>query len=103
MRLSRVKLRPRGRVAQVEAPYPTPDPFWRILERQTKIEVLARSLADAASFVAPEGRFEWRDNTLGMRVFRPEADARIWIVALLRDRRLTCRVDGEGAVAMWLD
>jgi hypothetical protein len=72
-----------------------------VIKDQTRVDVLARTLADAVAFVAPPGPFEVKDEELGVRVFRTTDDSRIWIVALLRDRRLTCRVEGEGGVAIW--
>ena len=79
------------------------DPFWRIVGHQTQLPILARSLADAISYVAPEGVFDLRDEALGVRVFRTGDDPRIWFVALLRDRRLTCRIEGQGGLEMWTD
>jgi len=92
-----------GRVGNIENTYLGQKPFCSIVERQTKLEVLARCLADAAAFVAPEGTFDYRNDSLGVRVFRPEDDSRIWFVVLLSDCRLTCRIEGEGGVSMWVD
>ncbi len=96
---------PKGaeQLADVDDPFPPHEPFWSILERQTRMEVLARSLADAAAFVVPPGPFHFRNDGLGVRVFRPQEGQQFWIVALLERGRLSCRVDGEGAVALWLD
>ena len=73
------------------------------MERQTRLDVLVRSLADAIAFVAPPGVFDAREERLGLRVFRPEEGAKIWFVALLQDGRVTCRIEGEGGVTMWKD
>jgi lantibiotic modifying enzyme len=83
--------------------YRVPENFWDIVDRQTTVEVLARSLADAVSFSAPAGSFDLRDDEAGVRVFREDDNSSIWVVAVLSDRRLTCRVEGEGGVSVWED
>jgi hypothetical protein len=92
-----------GSVVKLENIYHVYNPFWRIVERQTELKVLARSLADAAAFAAPEGSFDIRHDELGIRVFRTDDEPNIWIVALLTYCRLTCRVEGEGGVSIWAE
>jgi len=41
------------------------------------------------------------DNDMDLRVFREDDNSSIWVVAVLSDRRLTCRVEGEGGVSFW--
>jgi hypothetical protein len=92
-----------GAPAELKRVYAGLNPFWSIVERQTSLDVLVRSLADAIAFVAPPGVFDAREESLGLRVFRPEGEGKIWFVVLLQDGRLTCRIEGEGGVTMWKD
>jgi hypothetical protein len=99
------KGRPKGNgsPAELKRVYTGLRPFWSIVERQARPDVLVRSLADAIAFVAPPGVFDLREDRLGLRVFRPGEEEQIWFVVLLQDGRLTCRIEGEGGVTMWRD
>jgi|GEM_PF-3245787 len=92
-----------GDEADLKRIYHGLQPFWSIVERQTGKDVLARALSDAIAFAAPEGPFDMTDNDLGIRVFRPEGEEKIWFVILLEKQRMTCRIDGEGGVSIWED
>ncbi len=92
-----------GAPAELGKVYVGLDPFWSIIERQSELPVLARSLADAIAFVAPEDVFDIKDDRLGLRVFRNPDDKELWFVALLPEGRLVARIEGGGGVSLWME
>ncbi len=93
----------KGTPARLGKVYRGMNPFWKIVERQRELEVLARSLADAVAFVAPEEPFDLRNDRFGLRVFRTQQENELWFAALLKEGRLVARIEGGGGLSLWLE
>ena len=64
-------------------------------------EELARGIADLVAFGAPDGPFDQRDDTLGVRVARTADDPRIQIAVTTGDATLRFRLELEGDARWW--
>jgi hypothetical protein len=78
-------------------------PYWSVIERFAELEALAYGVADIVAYGAPAGPLDQRDDRLGVRVTRPDGDARLH-VAVRRDEdggSWVFRLDPEGEVRWW--
>lgn len=77
------------------------DPFWSVIESFGSYDALARGLADLVAFGAPDGPFDQRDDTLGVRVARQADDPRLQLAVTTPDGVLRFRLELDGDVRWW--
>ncbi len=92
----------RDAVAEVTPSLTPYDPPHEVVRNFATVSSLALALRDVVSFVAPEGRFDLRDDRMGVRVVRRRTRGPIVVVVLLASGKpAQFQFDPGGRVRSW--